>query len=163
MVIVMPDNYRGLTFLQSAMKTSRDDPTAENIFDIAQQSIEANRTPRGTDMNITMPSFTIDSGIAVEKYFKRMGIRAPFEQGGFDKILPDQPLKVSKIKHRATVEVTKDGTVGSAATAIEIVSFFGTTQEPEDIVINKPFIFYIRDSAQNAILFAGKYSNPNQQ
>ena len=67
---------------------------------------------------------------------------------------------MSDIKHRVTVEVTKDGTVGAAASAIEVVSFQGFFEPPSKITINKPFLFYIYDTYQRVILFAGKYTNP---
>ena len=52
-----------------------------------------------------------------------MGVNGAFDEGGFENIVQNEPLKVSAVKHRATVEVTRDGTVGAAASAIEIVSF----------------------------------------
>lgn len=86
-----------------------------------------------------------------------MGINAAFETGGFDNIVKGEAIKVSDIKHRATIEVTKDGTVGAAATAIELVSFSGTFDVPEEVLINKPFLFFVRDMNQLTILFAGKF------
>ena len=48
--------------------------------------------------------------------------------------------KVSKIKHRATIEVTKEGTVGAAASAIELVALSASLSAPKTIDINKPFL-----------------------
>ena len=81
-----------------------------------------------------------------------MGLTGAFKDGQFDNILPSEPLRVSKIKHRAIVEVTKDGTVAATASAIEV---------PELITVDKPFLFYIRDKTFKTILYAGKISNPN--
>ena len=89
-----------------------------------------------------------------------MGINAAFEKGEFDEIIKT-PLKVSKINHRATIEVTKDGTEGTAAQALEFVATSDFDIVLEDVVIDRPFIFYLHDTTQKAILFAGKYSNPN--
>ena len=89
-----------------------------------------------------------------------MGINAAFDDGGFDNIVQDAPIKVNDIKHRALIEVTKDGTVGAAATAIELVTFSGNFQVPEEVLINKPFLFFVRDMYQKSILFAGKFSQP---
>ena len=70
-------------------------------------------------------------------------------------------LRVIAVKHRATVEVTRDGTVGAAASAIEIVSFQANLNLPKEINIDKPFLFFIRDTELKAVLFAGKYTNPD--
>ena len=80
--------------------------------------------------------------------------------GEFTKIIEDNPLKVSQIKHRATFEVTKDGKAGATASAIELVGLSAVRDVPKEININKPFLFFVRDKELKAILFAGKFSNP---
>ena len=90
-----------------------------------------------------------------------MGVNGVFDEGGFENIVLNEPLKVSAVKHRATVEVTKDGTVGAAASAIEIVSFQANFDLPKKIVIDKPFLFFIRDTQLKSVLFSGKYTNPD--
>ena len=92
--------------------------------------------------------------------FFQLGINAAFDEGEFTNIIEDNPLKVSQIKHRATIEVTKDGTVGAAASSIELVGLSAALSVPKDININKPFLFFVRDKELKAILFAGKFSNP---
>ena len=89
-----------------------------------------------------------------------MGINAAFDEGEFEEIIKNLPLKVSDIKTRATIEVTKDGTEGSAASAVELVSLTAATEIPKTININKPFLFFVRDVELKAILFAGKFSSP---
>ena len=90
-----------------------------------------------------------------------MGVNAAFDQGAFENIVNGEALKVSAVKHRATIEVTRDGTVGAAASAIEIVNFQANLQLPKEININKPFLFFIQDTELKAVLFAGKYTNPD--
>ena len=107
-----------------------------------------------------MPSFNIDSSISVRDLLKKMGIVAAFDEGDFEGIVANEPIKLSDVKHRAKIEVTPDGTSGAAATAIELVSFAATFDVAREINIDRPFLFYIRDRRQKAILFAGKYSNP---
>jgi serine protease inhibitor len=92
--------------------------------------------------------------------FFQLGINAAFDEGEFTNIIEDNPLKVSQIKHRATIEVTKDGTVGTAASSIELVGLSAALDVPKNININKPFLFFVRDKELKAILFAGKFSNP---
>ena len=47
-----------------------------------------------------------------------MGLNAAFDIGEFGQLSTDVDLKVTGIKHKATVEVTFDGTEGAAATGI---------------------------------------------
>ena len=90
-----------------------------------------------------------------------MGITAPFTEGGFKRILADEPLKVSQIKHRAILEVTKNGTVAAATTAFDFGLRFHGSGEAEVLNINKPFLFFLRDKVQKTILFAGRYGGPD--
>ena len=62
-----------------------------------------------------------------------------------------------------TIEVTKEGTVGAAASSVELVALSASLSGPKPITINKPFLFFVRDTKSNAILFAGKYSSPPVQ
>lgn len=89
-----------------------------------------------------------------------MGVNAAFEEGDFEQILSKDPLKLSDVKHKVTIEVTEEGTVGAAASAVELVVFGGFSDEPTVITINKPFMFYVYDTLQKVIIFAGKYTNP---
>ena len=159
MVILMPDNFKSLDFLSDSLTRVRKIPDRENLFDVAEKALEVKRLIR-TEHTITMPSFDIDSNISVRDHLKKMGITSAFEQGDFEGIVFDEPIKLSDVKHRAKIEVTQDGTSGAAATAIELVSFAATFDVPKEINIDRPFLFYIRDTKQKAILFAGKYSNP---
>ncbi len=44
-----------------------------------------------------------------------MGLSAAFSSGDFNR-MSDSPLAVSKVKHKAIVDVDRQGTVGAAAT-----------------------------------------------
>ena len=56
----------------------------------------------------------------------------------------------------------KDGTVGAAASSIELVALSASLSLPKKVDINKPFLFFVRDTDLNAIVFAGKYADPDQ-
>ena len=90
----------------------------------------------------------------------QLGIDAAFDEGKFSGILKEEALKVSNVKHRATIEVTKSGTIGAAASSIELVALSASLSLPKRVDINKPFLFFVRDTQLNAIIFAGKYANP---
>jgi len=161
MLIIMPEHHQGLqTFQFKAEKNVKETGTAGNLIELALKSLEESRENRD-DHIINMPEFTIDSNIGAVPMLQKLGVDAAFDTGDFKGIVEDEPLKVSKIKHRATIEVTKEGTVGAAASAIELVALSASLSAPKTIDINKPFLFFVRDTQLNAILFAGKYFNPD--
>ena len=57
--------------------------------------------------------------------------------------------------------MTKDGTVGAAASSIYlgVAKSSGGLPIPE-IIVDRPFLFFVRDIELNAIVFAGKVTNP---
>merc|ERR1712012_596495 len=90
MVILMPENFKGLDFLSDSLKRLRDVPDRENIFDVAEKALELPRLSR-TEHIITMPSFNIDSSISVRDLLKKMGIVAAFDEGDFEGIVANEP------------------------------------------------------------------------
>jgi serpin B len=67
-------------------------------------------------------------------------------------------LNISKVIHQSYIEVNEEGTEATAATSVEIGI---TAVEPSAaIIINRPFIFVIREKHSRAILFIGQFLNP---
>jgi len=158
MVIVMPDHHQGLDFLDFEHADELHH-TKNNIITSALAALDQNRNSSESRI-INMPEFKVDSNIKAKAILQEMGIKKAFDQGDFEGIKKNEALTVSDVKHRATIEVTKDGTVGAAATSIELVSLSAPVSLPKEININKPFLFFVRDTESNAIIFAGKFANP---
>ncbi len=85
-------------------------------------------------------------------------MNAPFDQGGFDEIVPDSNFVLSQIKHKAKIEVNEEGTEASAATAAFLVTKSAIVIETVDI--DRPFLFIVRDRLQRIPLFVGKVTDP---
>jgi len=159
MLIIMPEHHRGLQIFQYNAERNVDEVDSfSNIIELALASLEDSRE-HPSDHIINMPEFKIDSNIGAVDFLQKLGIEEVFNSGEFDGIVKDEPLKVSNVKHRAAIEVTKEGTLGVAASSVELVALAAGFSKTIDI--NKPFLFFVRDTELNAILFAGKYSNPD--
>ena len=65
-------------------------------------------------------------------------------------------LVLSKVVHKAFVEVNEEGT--EAATAAVMMQLSLTITPP--FVADHPFLFFIRHNPSKSILFAGRYSSP---
>ena len=65
-------------------------------------------------------------------------------------------LVLSKVVHKAFVEVNEEGTEAAAATAV-VKRQSRTTPR---FVADHPFLFFIRHNPSKSILFAGRYSSP---
>jgi len=160
-LIIMPEHHRGLQFFQDkAEKLVAENFGSDNIIELALEALQGKRN-NPVDHIVNMPEFKIDTNIEATTMLRKLYIDAPFDDGEFDRIIQDEPLRVGKVKHRATIEVTKDGTVGAAASSIELVALSASLSLPKIVDINKPFLFFVRDTDLNAIVFAGKYADPD--
>jgi len=160
-LIIMPEHHRGLQFFQDkAEKLVAENFGSDNIIELALEALQGKRN-NPVDHIVNMPEFKIDTNIEATTMLRKLYIDAPFDDGEFNRIIQDEPLRVGKVKHRATIEVTKDGTVGAAASSIELVALSASLSLPKIVDINKPFLFFVRDTDLNAIVFAGKYADPD--
>jgi len=62
-------------------------------------------------------------------------------------------MYIGDIRHRAMIDVDENGTEAVAATAIVMVTggFPRRSEDPEGFRIDRPFLFYITDTATGAI------------
>ncbi|MCD6196347.1 MAG: hypothetical protein J7J82_06145 [Staphylothermus sp.] len=119
------------------------------------------------EAKLYLPVFDIDSGvISYKKVLRDMGIVKVFDpdQADLSPMLANNAkiLYVDDVLHRARMKITIYGTEAAAATAI-IIKLTAIPQELENIWINKPFLFFLVDPGNDAVLFAGSYIYPPQQ
>jgi serpin B len=94
-----------------------------------------------------------------------MGIRLAFDTHGaadFSGISAKEPVAISRVIHKARVDVTGKGTEAAAATAVLAVagSAPGRFVPPEIFHADHPFFFVIRRNASKSILFVGRLAKP---
>jgi serpin B len=84
-----------------------------------------------------------------------MGI-AFTDDADFTKIRATGGLYISKVKHKTFVDVNEEGTEAAAVTSVEIRE----VSMPHTYVIDRPFLFAIREQFSGTILFMGRIMNP---
>ena len=65
---------------------------------------------------------------------------------------------VQSVIHEAIIAVDEKGTTAAAATGIVV----GTTSVPPTLVVDRPFLFFIRHNPTGAILFQGRVVDPSK-
>ncbi len=78
----------------------------------------------------------------------------------FSRITRSVALKIQAVEHGATLTADEQGTVAAAAT--------GISTEPTSVLggplvrlaLDHPFLFFLRDDATGAVLFAGRVVDP---
>ncbi|CAH0598385.1 unnamed protein product [Chrysodeixis includens] len=149
MLIFLP--YENITL--STMIDSMNSISISSVYILFKQYGEST-------VDVQIPRFKISSDIDnLKELLIDMGIKTIFDQSraNFPDI-SDYQLYVTNFIQKADIEVTEDGTVASAASAV----FFQSRMMPEQFVANKPFMFMIVDKILHVPIFTGAYSKPSR-
>jgi len=112
-------------------------------------------TPISRDLSI--PKFKFSYEKQLNDQLKAMGMLDAFIPGLADLSgIADADLFVSFVKQNTFVDVNEEGTEAAAVTTIGVYN----TSLPDPVIINKPFIFAIRERMSNSLLFIGKVELP---
>ena len=109
-----------------------------------------------------MPGFEIHSTPDVMTAIKAMGVTDLFDPNAVDLsgIAGDKgDLVATSFVHQAVVLVDENGTEAAAATGLGI-SATGMPQLDGEIVVDKPFLFWIHDTVTGAPVFLGIVGDP---
>lgn len=146
MTIVVPDNMASFTRSLTAAKL---------------KAIVASETMRLVDL--TLPRFSIDSRLELSAVLAAMGMPAAFGPAAdFSGITTAEMLAISKVIHQANIDVDESGTTAAAATVVIGRSMMGGAM-PVPVVfhVDRPFMYFIRDTASGAVLFMGRVADPS--
>ena len=145
----------------------------ENVSKEQIQEIDEKLTP-ATEVNdgviLRIPKFKFDYDLNLKDDLENLGIKDAFDadNANFTNMAniknTEENLYVSDALHKADIEFSEEG-VKAAAVTVMIMNMVGSAMPvpkfPIDIIINKPFMFIIRDKATKDIWFTGTVYEPN--
>ena len=110
-------------------------------------------------INLTMPKFNFDSSFSLNSALSALGTPIAFSnQADFSGMTGNKDLTIADVVHKAYVAVDEQGTEAAAATGVVMSAMAVMNQN--NVTIDQPFIFMIRDIQTGAILFVGRVLNP---
>jgi len=74
----------------------------------------------------------------------------------------DEPLQIARILQKLELRVNEEGTEGAAATAVLTTRGLHTGDHIQ-MVVDKPFVFALRDEKTGLVLFMGYVGSPPAQ
>lgn len=106
-----------------------------------------------------MPKFDFETNLAAEELLAQLGMADAFDPvlADFSGIDGTGDLVISKVVHKAAINVDEKGAEASAATAIVFAPPSGPN---ETITIDRPFLFAIRDLGTGLVAFVGRVMDP---
>ena len=111
------------------------------------------------DVDLYMPRFKYEFKTELKDVLSAMGMGIAFTPFAADfSNISEQDLFISKVLHQTFIETNEEGTEAAAATVV-MIELTSMPSEPE-IKLDKPFIYIIRETSTNSIVFMGKTGNP---
>lgn len=136
--------------------------TIEDVNTILENTTLASDTQYGVDISI--PKFSFDYNLQLKQDLMDLGITDAFDENLADfSNMASEKLCVGDALHKADIDFSEEGIKAAAVTVIimDTNSIMPIENEPEEIRIDKPFMYLIRDKQTNEIWFVGTVYEPN--
>jgi len=149
MVIILPKNLQKLESIENTINEKKLQEWIKNAVN--------------TKVKTYIPRFKFTQRYDLSTILKSIGMKDAFDgaKADFSGIDGRKDLYISKVIHKAFVEVNEEGTEASAATGV--IMERTCIERTVTFKANHPFIFLIRDKNTGCILFMGKIINPNEE
>ncbi|XP_032363805.1 leukocyte elastase inhibitor-like [Etheostoma spectabile] len=145
----MEDSTTGLEKLEKQL-------TYENFMEWTHPDMMDN-----VEVQVGLPRFKMEESYDMEEVLVSMGMVDAFDKADFSGMSPAEWLVLSKVVHKAFVEVNEKGTEAAAVTAAVMMLESCTISSPSaTFIADHPFLFFIRHNPSMSVLFAGRYCSP---
>ena len=109
-------------------------------------------------VSVTIPKFKMETDVDFTALLQQMGVAEAFgNDANFSAMTSKNDLKITQVLHKAVIEVEEKGTEAAAATAVIMGLKSAYMPQLKRFFANHPFIYYIWDSENELMLFAGRY------
>lgn len=114
-----------------------------------------------TSIQLGLPKFKYSGDFDLSRQLAGLGMPLAFdpEAADFSGMDGQRDLYIDRVLHKAFVAVDEKGTEAAAATAV-IMDLTAAPMAEITLIIDRPFIFMIRDLSSGQILFMGRMLNP---
>jgi serpin B len=104
---------------------------------------------------LELPRFDLNFATSLVPALQALGMESAFTPGADFSGISPEPLYISEVQQQAIVKVNEFGTEAAAVTTV-VLSFANNIQ----MIVNRPFLFFIEDNQAEMILFAGVVLDP---
>ncbi|MBT3363193.1 MAG: serpin family protein [Chloroflexi bacterium] len=120
------------------------------------------------EVALYFPKFTLEYELTMNGVLEALGMEVAFDEdlADFGRMYhadqSDGNVYIDKVKQKTFVEVNEEGAEAAAVTSVEMMSRYSIGSEPPLIymIVDRPFVFAIRENHSGTLLFIGKIMNP---
>ena len=114
---------------------------------------------------LSLPKFELEpaKSLALSAALKELGLERAFTNTAeFDGMVSpsEERPKIDEVYHKGFIAVDEKGTEAAAATAVVMLRGGAKPSDPIPVALDRPFMFFIRDTHTGAILFMGRVVDP---
>ncbi|XP_056099251.1 leukocyte elastase inhibitor-like isoform X3 [Rhinichthys klamathensis goyatoka] len=152
MLIILPnemeDDTTGLQKLEKAL-------TYEKLMEWTKPEVMCQE-----EVEVSLPRFKMEETYDMKSLLISMGMEDVFDETkvNLSGMSSNNDLVVSKVIHKAFVEVNEEGTEAAAATGVVVM--VDCCRFPQVFNADHPFLFFIRHNPTKSILFYGCFCSP---
>lgn len=146
--ILLPKERFGIEAIEKAMNS--------DFFDKILDHIQPTKTI------LSIPHIKLESSVELSDVLKNAGLKSAFtNKADFSGITNEKPVRIEQVLHKTWIELDEEKTEAAAATAISVMIGAATPRDDSKVFIaDHPFVFFILDNSNRAILFMGRYVMP---
>ena len=128
------------------------------VSELGLETLSAD-TSQSARIDLAMPKLEFGWGDTLRAPLFAMGMAPAFgDQADFSG-MSDERLFIDEVVHKAWVRVDEEGTEAAAATAV-MMRATGMPMPAQPFVVDRPYLFAIRDVQSGALLFVGRVEDP---
>ncbi|XP_021699739.1 serine protease inhibitor 42Dd isoform X3 [Aedes aegypti] len=145
MLILLPHERTGLSKLE------------ENLHNIDIPDMLTKM--HSQEVEVFLPKFKIEFDLDLKETLEKLGMGTMFsDSADFSELLEqNDPLKVSKVVHKAFIEVNEEGAEAAAATGMIMMAMCLII--PVEFNVNHPFYFALINRKEKLVVFNGRVLN----
>ena len=114
-----------------------------------------------TDVLVSIPKFKAEYETTLNDVLYSLGMKDIFGANcDLSGINGTGDLFVSEVKHKTYIDVNEEGTEAAGVTSVEIR--LTAAMDPTEFIADRPFMYTIRDTETESILFMGVFDTPDQ-
>ncbi|XP_052872426.1 antichymotrypsin-2-like isoform X2 [Anopheles cruzii] len=145
MLVLLPNERTGLAALEAQLPSL-------NLAELASQMHKQ-------EVEVFLPKFKIEFSLDLNDDLTELGMGRMFTDAAEfpDLLETNEPLKVSKVIHKAFIEVNEEGTEAAAATGMVMTAYCMIISKPITFKADHPFVYALL-SREKGLYFVGKMS-----
>ncbi len=151
MVIVLPDSGVPVTDIANQLTDA-----------LWQQWIAQTRS---AELDIALPRYKLETDMSLGPDLKALGMPQAFDPDNADfgamfAAEPPQRTFISEVRQKTWIVVDETGTEAAAVTGVSVELTSARLDRPIRFVVNRPFLYALRDSKTGVLLFLGLVRQP---